>query len=147
MTKLLERPVLPSQQDAELANEASRTLSMLKHGDHELRVHLNGQVLRLPKAAVDLLYHVLTEMAQGNAVTIIPVHAELTTQEAADHLNVSRPYLIRLLEEGKIPFRMVGTHRRVRFSDLETYRSKAEEERQQAMEALAEQAQKLGMGY
>ncbi|RJT42673.1 helix-turn-helix domain-containing protein [Mesorhizobium waimense] len=86
-------------------------------------------------------------MGQGNAVTIIPVHAELTTQEAADYLNVSRPYLIRLLEEGKLPFNMVGTHRRVKFSDLAAYRNNAEEERKKVMEELAAQAQELGMGY
>ena len=119
MIKVLERPVLPSREDTELATEASRMLSKSKHAAEELRVYLDdGQVLRLPKAATDLLYHLLTEMAAGNAVTIIPVHAELTTQEAADHLNVSRPYLVRLLEEGQILFRMVGTHRRIRFRGL-----------------------------
>ena len=147
MATLLE-PVLPSRRDAELAAEASRTLSSVKRPNADLRVHLDGgKELRLPKAALDLLHHLLTEMSQGNAVTLIPVHAELTTQEAADYLNVSRPYLIRLLKRGEIPFNMVGTHRRIRFSDLETYRAKSEEKRQAAMDELAEQAQVLEMGY
>ncbi|MGX5804836.1 helix-turn-helix domain-containing protein [Bradyrhizobium sp. Arg314] len=147
MTKQLERPILPSAADAELAAQASRQLSRTKHEGAELRVQVGNETLRLPKSVGDLLYHLLTEMGQGNAVTIIPIHAELTTQEAADHLNVSRPYLVRLLEEGKLPFNMVGTHRRVKFSDLATYRNNAEEERKRVMEELAAQAQELGMGY
>ncbi|MBZ9761740.1 helix-turn-helix domain-containing protein [Mesorhizobium sp. CA8] len=148
MTTLLERPILPSADDAELAAQASRQLSRAKHEGAELRVQVDGgEMLRLPKAVNDLLYHLLTEMAQGNAVTLFPIHAELTTQEAADYLNVSRPYLVRLLEEGKVKFHMVGTHRRVKFRDLEAFRKSTEEERQRVMDELAAQAQELGMGY
>jgi len=147
MTKLAERPILPSPDDAELAAQASRQLLRTRHDSAELRVQVGDETLRLPKAVGDLLYRLLAEMAQGNAVTVIPVHAELTTQEAADFLNVSRPYLIRLLEEGKVPFSMVGTHRRVKFSDLATFRKKSEDERRKAMEELAAQAEELGMGY
>jgi excisionase family DNA binding protein len=148
MTALLERPILPSADDTALAERASRHLSRAKHEGAELRVQVDGgEVLRLPKAISDLLYLMLTEMAQGNAVTLIPVHAELTTQEAADYLNVSRPHLIRMLEQGKVKFHMVGTHRRIRFSDLEAYRKAAEEEHQRVMDELAAQAQELGMGY
>lgn len=145
MTRLLERPIVPSADDAELAAEASRHLSRTKHED--LSVQVGGETLRLPKAVGELLYHLLTEMARGHAVTVFPVHAELTTQEAADYLNVSRPYLIRLLEAGKLKFGMVGTHRRVRLSDLIEYRKTAEENRQRVMKQLAEQAQELGLGY
>jgi excisionase family DNA binding protein len=148
MTSLLERPILPSADDAELAAKASRHLSRARHEGAELRVQVDGgEMLRLPKAVSDLLYHLLAEMAQGNAVTLFPVHAELTTQEAADYLNVSRPYLIRLLEQGKVPFHMVGTHRRVKFSDLEAFRKTAEDERRRVMDELAAQAQELGMGH
>jgi len=139
---------MPSADDAELAAEASRQLSRVRREGAELRVQIDGgETLRLPKSVSNLLYLLLTEMAQGNAVTLIPIHAELTTQEAADYLNVSRPYLIRLLKEGKVKFSMVGTHRRVKFSDLEAYRKASEEERQRVMEELAAQAQDLGMGY
>jgi excisionase family DNA binding protein len=148
MTNLLQRPIMPSADDAELAAQASRQLSRVKQEGAELRVQIDGgETLRLPKSVSNLLYHLLTEMAQGNAVTLIPIHAELTTQEAADYLNVSRPYLIRLLEEGRMKFNMVGTHRRVKFSDLEAYRKATEDERQRVMEELANQAQELGMGY
>jgi excisionase family DNA binding protein len=148
MTRLFDRPILPSADDAELAAQASRRLSRAKHEGAELRVQVDGgEMLRLPKAVSELLYHLLTEMAQGNAVTLFPIHAELTTQEAADYLNVSRPYLIRLLEEGKIKFNMVGTHRRVKFGDLEAFRKSSEDERKRVMDDLAAQAQQLGMGY
>jgi excisionase family DNA binding protein len=146
MATLIERPVLPTADDAELAAQASRQLSRARNAD--LRVQVDGgEMLRLPRAVSDLLYHILTEMAQGNAVTLFPVHAELTTQEAADYLNVSRPYLIRLLDERKIPHHMVGTHRRIRFSDLDQYRRTADAERQRVMDELAGQSQKLGLGY
>lgn len=147
MTRLLGRPVLPTGDDAELASQASRMLSRIRRDGAELKVQVGDETLRLPKSVGDLLYRLLTEMGQGNAVTVIPVHAELTTQEAADYLNVSRPYLIRLLEEGKLPFNMVGTHRRVKFADLTAYRNRAEEERKKVMDELASQAQDLGMGY
>jgi excisionase family DNA binding protein len=142
MTIPPEKPVLPSRRDAAMAAEASRALAPFGHV-LELRLELgDGGVLRLPRPAVDLLRRALAEIAQGNAVAVTAVDAELTTQQAANHLKMSRPHLIRLLEEGKIPFRKVGTHRRVRFRDLEAYRAKVEEERRHGV--LAEPTQKRG---
>jgi len=138
--------VVPTPQDTELAVEASRALAARPR--ERLRIRLgNDQELILPHAAELLIAHLLTEMAQGNAVTLIPVHAELTTQEAADFLNVSRPYLIRLLEEGKMQFRMVGTHRRVKFSDLTAYKKDFEAAQKAAFEELAAQSQEMKLGY
>jgi excisionase family DNA binding protein len=114
----------------------------------ELKIKLDDRTqLTLPKAATRLLHYLLTQMSLGNAVTLIPIHAELTTQEAADYLNVSRPYLIKLLNAQRIRYHMAGTHRRIRFTDLESYRKNAEKEREAAMQELAKQAQELGMGY
>lgn len=138
---------LPSQRDSDLARNAKQVLDA--HAPAAgLRVHLDdGQELVLPQAAAQLLAHLLEEMSAGNAVTLIPIHAELTTQQAADLLNVSRPFLIQLLDTGRIPYHKTGTHRRVRFADLQAFRRQFEAEREKAMEALAQQAQELEMGY
>lgn len=88
-----------------------------------------------------LLMDILGELASGNAVQIVPVQAGLTTQEAANILNVSRPHMVKLLEEGQLPFRKTGRHRRVLFADLMNYKNKREHESLDAMQALADQAQ------
>lgn len=149
MNALLEKPdtVVPSDEDARLAAESSRILaSMLP--EQELRVQLDdGQILTLPRAATRLLSHLLTEMAHGNAVTMIPIHAEMTTQEAADYLNVSRPHIVKLLESGVIAYHKVGSHRRIRFSELKAFKDRTALARSKALDELAAQAQELGMGY
>lgn len=122
------------------ARKTARTFQIRPDGGTETAV-------TVPPEAFALFLEVLGQMANGNAVTIVPVHAELTTQEAAELLNVSRPHLIELLESGKIPFRRVGTHRRIRASDLANYQQQDEAERQGALNELAQEAQKLGLGY
>lgn len=144
---------LPSEEDSALARESGRALSALlrSHAEtQQIDVHDDqGAVrsMRVPTTALRLLLDVLTEIGQGNAVSVTPIHAELTTQEAADALNVSRPYLIRLLESGDMPFHKVGTHRRVRYLDVIAYKERIDSERYRALDELAAQAQELGMGY
>jgi excisionase family DNA binding protein len=141
--------LLPSEADAVLAKETSRVLASRLRGDlMQLRIvgdASSKRAVKLPAAAVRLLVRILEEMARGNAVTLIPVRAELTTQEAADMLNVSRPSLIQLLDEGKISYRRVGTHRRVRFKSLMKYKRHAEAARRAALAELAAYDQELGI--
>ncbi|KAA8921130.1 DNA-binding protein [Xanthomonas sontii] len=103
--------------------------------------------LELPTSALRLLVDILAELADGNAVKVVPVHAELTTQEAADLLNVSRPHFVKLLEDGVLAFHRTGTHRRVKFADLMQYKETRERASEQAMAELARQSQELHMGY
>jgi len=143
----------PTEVDALLARESLRRLSDIPGaGKSELRIHIQGdeppgEEITLPLYAFRLLKDILAEMAQGHAVTLLPVRAELTTQQAAALLNVSRPYLIGLLEERKIPFRLVGQHRRVRLDDLMAYKRKDDKARSRIADELTADAQELGMGY
>jgi excisionase family DNA binding protein len=105
------------------------------------------ETIAIPLPAFRLLADILTEMAKGNAVTLIAIHAELTTQQAADLINVSRPFLIEQLKEGSIPFRKVGKHRRILFQDLMAYEQKMDQNRLKTLDELSAQAQELGMGY
>lgn len=103
--------------------------------------------VELPTSALRLLVDILEALAAGNAVKVVPVHAELTTQEAADLLSVSRPHLIKLLESGDLSYHKTGKHRRVRFADLMDYKDRRDTASEQAMTLLAEQAQALRTGY
>lgn len=142
-------PTLPTESDANLAKETSRLLAPRVRSSAPLSFRVldaaKGETLRIPAPAAKMLVRILEEMARGNAVTLIPVHAELTTQEAADMLTISRPSLIQLLDEGKIEYRRVGTHRRVRFESLMAYKRKADAARRAALAELAAYDQEIGI--
>ncbi|MCA9437996.1 MAG: helix-turn-helix domain-containing protein [Candidatus Omnitrophica bacterium] len=104
-------------------------------------------VFRLPETTVRLVVDLLSETSRGNPVAIMPLKTEFTTQQAANFLNVSRPFFVNLLEKGEIPFRKVGSHRRVRFDDLIRYKKKTDKRSLEALDELVTQAQDLGMGY
>ena len=145
--------ILPVEREMQAAVEAQRMLAAylatrtdtqrIQIFDDENRAHQ----VELPTSALRLLVDILAELADGNAVKVVPVHAELTTQEAADLLNVSRPHLIKLLKSNALPYHRTGKHRRVRFSDLMRYKAERDQESADAMEELSKQAQDLRMGY
>ena len=114
-------------------------------GDVRVRVEENDDVLVLPRAAVELFAQVLAYMAAGHGVSVVPADAELTTQQAADMLNVSRPYLIGLLKAGEIEYRMVGKHRRIKAASLVEYMRSDDQRRRRAADELSALTQEMGM--
>ena len=142
---------LPTPEEMEDAKASSRTLA--KYADAD-RVQMtlrgsNGEAdeLVLPGHVIQMLLTVLSEMSQGNAISLIPRHQELSTQEAASILNVSRPFLVGLLEQGDIPHHKVGSHRRVRLEDVLAYKERVDEQRLDALDRLTGVSQDEGMGY
>lgn len=141
--------------DRSLKEEEGKVLDLLRKAverdEHatrlSVRVGKEEVDMPLPRHFTTLILELLAEVAQGHSVSISADDEELTTSEAAELLNVSRPHLVKLLEEGKIPFRKVGTHRRVRREDVLRYKQKQREEAEEAMQNLADQAQELGLGY
>jgi len=144
---------LPARHEVHAAAQGRRALAAYLANDQATQ-HIQifdarnqAHQIELPTTALRLLADVLTEMAEGNAVQVVPVHAELTTQEAADLLNVSRPHLVKLLEDGEIPFHRTGKHRRVRLVDLMQYKEARMRVSEAAMAELTRLSQELGLGY
>lgn len=149
MTALLELPTPEASTEAQAALRAL-TPAITRRTQKHVRLQTDGadgRTVTVPRAAFDLFLEILGHMANGNAVTIVPVHAELTTQQAADLLNVSRPHLVSLLESGKLPYRKVGTHRRVMIADLTAFKQVQDAHSREAVAELSRQAQELGLDY
>jgi excisionase family DNA binding protein len=146
---------VPSPETIRDAQAALRQLAPLlaASGKDVLYMHVRGkgngseQAVKVPRQAFELFLEILGQTANGNAVTILPLHAELTTQQAADLLNVSRPHLVQLLEENALPHRRVGTHRRVLAADVLAYKRRDEARRRNVLDELAAEAQKHKLGY
>ena len=145
------RQLPPNAQDAAIARVSGQALSRYAHTKSPLKLRITdaeqAEPIELPAGAVALLMEILETMAAGRGVTIIPENAELTTVQAADILNVSRPFLIKLLEENKIPCRKVGKHRRIRMEDVMAYKTRIDQEREAILDQLAADAQEQDMGY
>lgn len=144
-------PVVPNETDISQARDLSAVLSLIESEPSAktrcLLTDGRGKAHELSNAAFEVLVEALKAMAKGKAIMLVPVEAELSTQEAADLLNVSRPYLVQLLDSGQIKSRKVGRYRRVRFQDIIEYQEKLEKERESAMDELVAQAQELKLGY
>ena len=146
IARKIEDAPQPEADETAAARDLADRLERVVAGEETLHLRFgNGDAVALPKSATRLFCQVLRELEQGRAVSVQAVDRELTTQEAADYLHVSRPYFIKLLEQGKMKFHTVGAHRRVKFSDLEAYRLIRDREREEAMQALVDQALELGL--
>ncbi|THH34592.1 helix-turn-helix domain-containing protein [Neolewinella litorea] len=125
----------PSKQDQELAltsyDALTEALKQLRTESPEIEIEETGERITVPRSALELLRDVLKSLSKGQAVSVFPIAAEMTTQAAADFLNCSRPYLVKLLEKGEIPFTKVGKHRRIKFEDVHAYRQRMKQEQKQ----------------
>lgn len=146
---LKEEPSLPSPKEIQFAEDLGRKLAALcgAKNDRDIKIafHYKSKNVEIPfpRKVLFLLVRILEQMAAGNAVTLIPIHAELTTQEAADLLNVSRPFMVKLLEDKKIRYHKVGTHRRIKFEDLMKYKAQVQVESEEAIDELTRLGQRL----
>jgi excisionase family DNA binding protein len=151
MTMLPHRQMPPSARDAALARASGQILFPYVQQKRPVTLRVRDadqeKPIELPPGAVALLMDILEAMAAGHGVTIIPERAELTTVQAADLLNVSRPFLIKLLDDGAIPHRKVGKHRRIRMEDVMAYKAAIDREREGVLDQLAREAQEQDMGY
>lgn len=127
--------------------EVSNTLNMVSDSAVKIQVQESDEVVSIPKKAFSLLLSILSTMSEGKSMRIIPTNTELSTQQAADLLNMSRPHLVKLLENNTIPFKKVGSHRRVLLKDLVAYENGLQQVREKQLKFLSEQAQNLHLGY
>ena len=144
--------LVPDPHEVELAARSQQALLPLADATGDLTLTITGAAgttgeISVPASAVRLLFAALSQMASGRGVSLLPLDAELRTQEAANLLNVSRPYLVGLLENGEMPFRLVGNQRRVKLRDLLAYKARSDIDRRAALNELAQLGQEIGVGY
>mgnify|MGYP006273228709 CR=1 FL=1 len=153
-TSMIDLPqtVLPTEEDAVIARECCRRLSLIPEGLDAAQFQIQptaapDAATTIPASALRLLKGILLQMANGNAVTLIPVDSELSIAEAADVLNVSRHFLVERIEQGDIPFRTAGNKQLISYRDVLAFKERTDRSSEQALNELCEQAQELGMGY
>lgn len=138
----------PTKKDMGVAKKSFMALDSLSFKKTSpAYLSIEGEKVELPQSAVKLLFEILNQIAEGNALTLVPKHASLSTQEGADLLNVSRPFFIKLLETGEMPFQKIGNRRRVFADDLIKYKEKLLKARRKILQDLVDEAQDLGLGY
>lgn len=149
MSSVVDQPIIPSSDVVEYAKKLTRDLA--RQSGEQTRVTIqkvgSDERLELPPQVFDMLLNLLEIMSEGKPFSLIPMDEEFTTQQAADFLNVSRPYLIKILELGELGHRKVGKNRRIQFRDLLNYKKDQEIKMRSALDQLTQQAQELDMGY
>lgn len=143
MGTLEHGPITANENERPILNQIEGVLENVNRIPKLIGPH--GEEIELPGSVFQILRQVVYYMMQGRAISIVPLSKELTTQEAADILNVSRPYLVKLLEQGDIPFIKVGTHRRIRISDLMDYKRQRDASRRKGLVELTQMSQDLGL--
>jgi excisionase family DNA binding protein len=136
----VREPVTATETEAVIARKAAEHLQSVAEAQHDITINIEGSKIAvpLPARAVELMFTVLTAMANGQPISVIPQQAELSTKQAADFLNVSRPFVVKLIDEGKLPARKVNRHRRIKFADLVEFEKRSQVERTQALAEMAD---------
>jgi excisionase family DNA binding protein len=151
MEAIIERPTIKDQRKAKDVFETFKEVRKSIKSNRREKINIvfkeTKKSVELPEGAIHLLKEILQYMAKGKAITLIPSDSELSTQQAADMLGVSRPHLVKLLEEGKIPYRKIGSHRRILFEDLGKYDNDLKKTRSERLAFLTKQAQEMNLGY
>lgn len=145
-------PPVMSAQDAEMARAAQRCIMTALDHSKAASITLtddegNQPVIQVPPQALKVIAQVLGAMSERRPIVLMPSKQEVSTVEAANFLNVSRPFVIKEIEQGRLPYRMVGTHRRIAFNDLMQYAEKMRACQQSALDRMAENAHELGLDY
>lgn len=135
---------IASKSISQLANTAAAISTQRTEGV-KIKIQETGEFVTVPAKALHLLFHILNNMAEGKAISLVPSDSEIPTQQAADMLNVSRPHIVKLLESGFIPHKKVGSHRRILLEDLIEYERKQKEQREVSVKTLAEQPQEINL--
>lgn len=139
--------LLPQRRQAEQTLNSLKKYSVFSKGSVYLKISEDSSLISIPSDAVTYLEQILEHMAKGREVEIVPGSGMMTTQQAADFMNVSRPHVVKLMETGELPFIKVGKHRRIDFKDLETYQNIRKKKARKALQNLADSAQELDLGY
>ena len=139
--------VVPENEKSDLAILGRIVESVSQNPSHEgaRLVGPNREEIVIPSSLFNIIRQLLHHLTNGQAISIVPVNTELTTQQAADLLNVSRPYLVKLLETNEIPYRKINSHRRIQVQDLMNYKSKRDAEREELLKQLSEDSRDLGL--
>lgn len=137
-------PIMAAEVERKALGSVADALGKAKPGKAQL-VGPDGRHMLLPHSLYLVLLQAVRELVRGNGIALFPVSAQLTTQQAAERLNVSRPYLIKLLEQGEIPFHMTGTHRRIYLRDLLEFKAGRDAAARDALNQLSNEAQHLGI--
>ena len=143
-----------TKSDQKIALSSIATLSKseekaTKNKSNVVQIQIQGEneLVSIPLKALTLLTSILSNMAEGKSIVLLPTDAEISTQQAAEILNVSRPHVIKILEKGDIPYKKVGSHRRILLQDILKYESAFKKKRRKQLDNLVAEAQKLNLGY
>lgn len=142
----IRKPTKEEQRTAlESYDALASSLDQLRSEFPEIEIEETEEKIRIPVSALKLLARILKEISQGNPISIVPIATEITTQAAAELLGCSRPHVVKLLEEGKIPFTKVGKHRRIRYEDLAAYKKEMKSIQRQRIQELMELDEDSGL--